>query len=530
MADETDPVEGVVYRAESFLAVGQVDRAETLVRDELGRRPGDANLLLMLAKIYEARRMWPEVISTAHATLEANPNSLTAHMMLAWAGYQVGDRDLMKRSLDEVLTHRPDQPTALMYLALHNAPDRTTAGRERTRSLIAQSLQNGGGNPWYTMMAAKLEVFLGRTAEARKLVDDGLAQNPTDPQLLTLKADLATDNAESMDIVSGLLATSPADASLRSRFDGLVAARRRALLSMLWLAPAFVALGVGLVSGGFRLSWMIGVAAASFTVWGARLQAVRKLPPLYRAELDSNAPWRVATRLGGRASALLTVVGGVLLATGVAPAAWLLVAATLCWVVTRFASLAQERRKAAEVDAEAAAMTEGTSASGRTLGPATRSVARQRWARAITTPLLLIPGFVFGLIPAGPPDEGSTARAAVGLISAIVALTALAEAVPWVRVPGRKAATFWGALRVAVPGFFVVVALLIALANLVAATSAWSAGRPASPGEGPSSPATIPPGYFDDLESPSPLPSLDIPDFDIPTIPPFDVPSTPPEG
>lgn len=537
MAEEADPVEGVVYRAESFLAVGQVDRAETLVRDELGRRPGDANLLLMLAKIFETRRMWPEVISTAQATLEANPDSLTSHMMLAWAGYQVGDRDLMKRSLDEVLTHRPDQPTALMYLALHNAPDRTKAGVERTRSLIGQSLQYGGGNPWYPMMAAQLEVFLGRTAEARRLVDDALAQNPTDAQLLKLKADLATDNEESMDIVSGLLASSPADASLRSRFDALVAARRRGLLSMLWLAPAVIALGVGLVDGGFRLSWMIGVAAASFTVWGARLRAVRKLPSSYRAEIDSNAPWRVATRFGGRASALLTFVGGILLATGVAPAAWVLVAATVGWAVTRFASLAQERRVAAAVDAESASMTtggaagggaaSGGSAGGRAAGPAMRAVARGRWSRAITTPLLLVPGFVFGLVPAGPPDEGSTARAAVGLIAAIVALTALAEAVPWVRVPGRTSGTVWGALRLAVPAVFVGIVLLVSLANLVSATAAWSSGRPVSPVDEPSSPATIPPGYFDDLESPSPLPTLDLPDIDIPSIPPIDVPSAP---
>jgi tetratricopeptide (TPR) repeat protein len=530
VAEEADPVEGVVYRAESFLTVGQVERAETLVRDELGRHPDDASLLLMLAKIYEARRMWPEVIATARATLEANPNSLTSHMMLAWAGYQVGDRDLMKRSLDEVLENLPDQPTALMYLALHNAPDRSKAGTERTRALMARSLEHGGGNPWYPMMAAQLEVFLGRSAEARRLVDMGLAQSPMDAQLLKLKADLATDNDESMGIVTGLLASSPADASLRSRFDALVAARRRALLSMLWLAPALIALGVGLVSGGLRVSWLIGVAAASFTVWGARLRAAKALPAPYRAELDSKAPWRVATRLGGRASALLTVVGGLLLATGVAPGAWLLVVATLGWVVTRLASLAKERRVAAEIDAQAKAMNGTERVDARAGGPAVRAVARGRWSRAVTTPLLVIPGCVFGLVPAGPPDEGSTARAALGLIAAIVGLMSLVEATPWVRQPGKASTTAWRIVRLAVPAVLLTVVALVSIANLVLASSGWASGRPAAPSDGPTTPATIPPGYFDDLESPSPLPTLDLPDFDVPTIPTIDVPPTAPEG
>jgi tetratricopeptide (TPR) repeat protein len=530
VAEEADPVAGVVYRAESYLAVGQVERAETLVRDELGRRPDDASLLLMLAKIYEARGMWPEVISTARATLEANPDSLTSHMMLAWAGHQVGDRDLMKRSLDEVLEHRPDQPTALMYLALHNAPDRSKAGIERTRALIARSLEHGGGDPWYTMMAAQLEVFLGRRSEARRLVDAGLAQNPLDAQLLKLKADLAIDNDESMGILTGLLASSPADASLRARFDALVAARRRALLSMLWLAPALIALGVGLTSGGLRVSWLIGVAAASFTVWGTRLRTVKALPAPYRAELDSTVPWRVATRVGGRMSASLTLLGCYLLVIGVAPGAWLLVLATLGWVVTRLASLAKERRVAAEIDAQAAAMAGAEPADARSGGPAVRAVARGRWSRAVTTPLLVIPGCVFGLIPAGPPDEGSTARAALGLIAAIVGLTSLVEATPWIRERGKASATAWRVVRLGVPAVLLTLVALVSLANLVSASGAWQPVRTSTPSDEPTSPAIIPPGYFDDLESPSPLPTFDIPDFHFPSIPPLDVPPTDPTG
>jgi tetratricopeptide (TPR) repeat protein len=521
-----DPVEGVVYRAEAFLAVGQIDRAETLLRDGLGQRPDDPALLLTLAKVFEARRLWPDVISTATAALEANPNSLNARMMIAWAAYQVGDRDLMKLHVDEVLSHRPDQPTALMYLALHAAPDRSTTGKRRTRDLIARSLEHGGGGPWFTVMAAKLEVFLGGSAEARRLVDDGLAQNPTDAQLLTLKADLAsTTTDESIDIVSGLLATSPADPSLRSRFDALVANQRRGLLVMLWVTPALVALGVWLTSGGFRIVSLIAVAALALVAWGARLSTVASLPAGYRRELDSKAPWRVATRYGGGAAAVLTVVGGVLLAVGVTPGAWVLACAVLGWVVTRFASLAHERAVAASADAELESMSGTADADSRVWGPATRGVVRGRWSRAFYTPLLLVPLCFVGLIPPDAPDEHSAARAVIGVIAAVVGLMSLAEAAPWARDPGRPATTFWRVLRLGIPGVLLALVLVGSLAHLTWATSAWAEGGPPAPSDDRTTPATISPDYLDNLQSPAPAPTIDIPDFDLPDI---DIPSVPP--
>jgi hypothetical protein len=169
-------------------------------------------------------------------------------------------------------------------------------------------------------------------------------------------------------------------------------------------------------------------------------------------------------------------------------------------------------------------------ADARSGGPAVRAVARGRWSRAVTTPLLVIPGCVFGLIPAGPPDEGSTARAALGLIAAIVGLTSLVEATPWIRERGNASATAWRVVRLGVPAVLLTLVALVSLANLVSASGAWQPGRTSTPSDEPTSPATIPPGYFDDVESPSPLPTLDIPDFHFPSIPPLDVPPTDPTG
>ncbi len=522
-----DTVDGVVYRAEAFLAVGQIDRAETLLRNELAQRPGDGALLLTLAKVFEERRQWPDVIDTATAALDANPNSLSARMMIAWAAYRLDRLDLMKEHVDVVLSHRPEHPTALMYLALHGVRDQSAPGKERTRTRYRQSLEHGGGDPWYTLMAAKIEVRLGRSSEARKLVDGGLEQHPMDASLLAFKADLSSTTVdESMDIVSGLLAGAPADPSLRARFDALVAQRRRGVLVMLWFAPALVAMGVVLTTGGFRTGWMIGVATASFTVWGIRNSTIEKLPPAYRAELASRAPWRIATRVAGRTSAALTFVGGILLAAGVVPAAWLLVLAALTWVVTRMASLAQEKRLAASADAELAVLRPGVVDRESGVGPSLNAVARGRWNRLFTTPFLLIPLCIPGLIPAGPADEGSAARAVIGVIAAIVGLTSVVEAASFRRRErGYPLVTAWRIVRLAVPTALLTTVLLVSLANLVSTTGAWTSGAPVTPVEQPSDPPTVPSDYFGDDETPVPLPSIDMPDFDLPSIPPLD-----PEG
>jgi tetratricopeptide (TPR) repeat protein len=526
-----DAVEGVVYRAESFLAVGQIDRAETLLRDELAQRPDDAVLLLALAKVFEARQQWREVVQTATAALEANPQSLNARMSIAWAAYRLRDFDLMKHHVDVVLAHRPEQPTALMYLALHASRDRSAAGKARIRELYRLSLQHSGGDPWYAVMAAKIEIWLANSAEARRIVDGALAVNPTDSELLQVKADLAsTSIEESMDIVSGLLASSPADPSLRARFDTLVAARRRAVTSMLWLAPALVGLAIAFLGGPFRTGALVAIGAASFTVWGIRNASIQALPPAYQADLASKAGWRVAVRFGGRTAALLTFVGAILLAFEVVAGARLLVLAAGGWSVVRLASMRQERRLAVGADTDLAAVKPGTVADdGSGLGPAGRRLRDARWRAAILTPLVLIPFYIMGVLPPFALNEGDAARAATGLIAVIVAITALVGAAPWVRAPGRPGVTGWRLARLVVPFVLLANVSLTILLNLVIVTGSWMMGYPSlDDGERPTptpAPATIPPGYFDDLESPVPIPTFTIPEFDLPSIPPLD-----PEG
>jgi hypothetical protein len=523
-----DEVEGVVYRAESYLSVGQDDRAERLLRDALREHPDDGALLLMLARVFEHRGSWAETVSAAAAALDANPNSLSARLLIAWASYQLSDLDEVKRQLDVVLSHVPENPTALMYLALWSSRDRSSAGRARTRGFVAQSLEHGGGDPWYTMMAARIELWLSNSAEARKLIDGGLAQHPTDTHLLQLKADLvSTRMDESLDIVNGLLANSPTDHALRERFESLVARRRRISLMALWVMPTTFAIGFTVDHAAWRAMWIVFGVVFGATLSADRRKFADQLPAAQRAQLTSKAPWRVVTRIGGRFAVVLAAFGVVGLLFGSFTGAWFLALSVFGWVAARLAGFSEERRIAASIDRDLAD-AKGEAISPRAMGPVTAKLARGRIRASFWMPLLAFVASLVALVPPGGTMQGTAARAAIGIIASVVTLTSFVEAAPWTIRLGATRSSVWLTIRLVVVGFVVLLIFAGSLGNLVAAPSfsGYDAPPADSPErEEPSGPATIPPDYVDDLETPQPLPSITIPDFDIPSFPPIETPA-----
>lgn len=425
----SEDVDSVVYRAESLLALGRTDQADELVRGALAHQPDEPALLLQLTRILEAQRRWPEVVSCAEAVLAVRPGLVEAQVLLAWSAYRLDRWDLMDEHLAAALARQPQNPSALMCLALGGLRDRSPAGRERVREHYRLALEHSGGAAWYVVQAAEIEVWLGRSATARTLVDDALERFPTDEDLLVMKANLsATPSEQSLGIVKGLLAASPTDTRLRALFDTLVARQRRRLLAMLWLSPALVGLGVMLLDGGWLALWVALVLVAGVLVWCVRTAALQGLPPAVQAELASTAPWRRVTRSCSRLSAWVGAIGGTVLAGGAVTGAWLAVVAVLLWVATRLASLVHERSQARRADAETAAAGAGTGR-GAALEPGRhlRDLAAGRRDQAPVTAVLLVPFVVLALVPmTAPVDEAG--RATLGIATAVVALLAYAEA------------------------------------------------------------------------------------------------------
>jgi tetratricopeptide (TPR) repeat protein len=512
-----DEIDGVVYRAESFLALGRSERAETLVRDALAQAPRDARLLLELARVLDDQERWSDVLTTTEAALVADPDLVPAHLLRAWSAYRLERWDVMDRHVAVVLARQPQNPVAHMCRALSGMRDRSPASRERVRESYRLALEHSGGTAWFVRTAAEIEVHLGRTADARRLVDEGLERFPTDAGLLVAKAGFdGTPTEESLDIVSGMLGSSPTDPRLHAMFDAIVSRRRRRLLTMLWLMPVLLALGVVVLGGGWRAGWVVLVLVAGFLVFGVRSATLERLPDAVRAELASRTPWRLVTRYGATLAVVAGAGGGVVLATGAAFGAWGLVVAVLAWAATRAAGLGYERAQARRADDAIAA---GSGADrGPRAGPETSRLVRERFRRAFVVPVLLLPLVFVALFPGASPEDDA-ARSAIGVIAAVVALVAVAEAVV-LTASVADGPSVRGVVLVVLPVLLAGALLVTSAGGVADAVREWGAQeRSRTPLVVPST-TTFDPDRF----TPRPAPSISIPTFDVPEIPDLGVP------
>jgi tetratricopeptide (TPR) repeat protein len=525
---------GAVYKAESFLAIGQVEKADTVVRTALGQDPADAELLLVLAQVLEHQSRWPEVIETAQAALASHPKSTSARLKIAWAAYRLDDYVLMREQVTAVLDQHPKSPQALMYLAIHDSLDGSTAGRERARTHYLQALEfSDGGTPWLIRTAARVEVTLGDVKQAGALIDSGLERFPTDVALLTAKADLkATPAGQSLTILEGLLSSSPMDPYLRSRFSRLLAERQREILIALWLVPVALTLGFTFLDHLWRVIPVIAVVVLGLGLMSLRAQSKNSFTPAMLATLDPRAQWRVVTRITSRISVTCVVVGGILLALNVPVGGWLLIAATLGWVVTRVATLRHEKSEARHFDEEIATQ-QGPAAASQPRkpanGPFSADLYRDRSQYAVVYTLLLFP---LALVALGgtyvsPPN---VAAHTLAVVVAVVALTTLAEPVRRSRFSARLTSVAWNALLLVLPAVFYGGLLAVSLTGLAGATAQWNAVNPTPPSsptqdDAPSDPEdplgdpTVGPVLPDFDATPKPMPTFTVPSFDF-TIPP----------
>jgi tetratricopeptide (TPR) repeat protein len=522
---------GAVYRAESFLAIGQLDKADTVVRTALGQDPGDAELLLVLARVLEQQRRWPEVIEAAQAALATKPHSISARLLIAWAAYQLDNNALMREHIDALLEQYPKNPQGLMYLAIHESSDRSAEGDARTRSHYLQALEHSdGGTPWLIRAAAHIEVSLGNGKEATALIDSGLERYPTDSALLTAKADLnATTTAQSLTILEGLLASSPTDPNLLARFSRLLSERQREMLIALWLVPVALALTVTFLGGVWRVLAFAAVIVLGLGLWSLRAASKDSFTPAMLATMDPRAPWRVVTRVTSRIAVACVVVGGIMLAVDNPVGGWLLLAASLGWVVTRIVSLTHEKSEARQFDDEIAALR-GPSADEQgqrpQYGPISSALYRDRGQYALVYTLLLFPVALVALggTYVSPPNAAAYALAA---IVSVVALTELAEPLRRSQLRATVRSVLWNALLVLTPAVFYAGLLTVSLTGLVGATVQWNeanAQRPAAPieDEGPNEDTgpTDTPVLPDFDATPQPMPTFTVPSFDF-TVPPI---------
>lgn len=511
----------VAVHAQAYLSIGQTDRAADLLERALAEDPDDLGLLLTLAKTRSAQGRWAEAVEVARAAVAVDAVSPAARLVLAEAALRLGDTVLTAEQAEVVLARRPEDPTALLLLAASGADDRSPAGRALTRERSRRALSSGD-EPWMIAMAARLETHAGKVSEARRLVSAGLERHPTDDGLLRARLDLASEPSdETVAVVEDLLAASPTDPDLHFRYLALVAQRRRRRLTALWAAPVATALGLTVLDGAWRFVWVALVLVLGLGSALGGLRESQGVPAPVRAGLALGGPWEWAERAAVRIGSLAVVLGSLVLAGGVPAGAVLLVVASGCWVVARAVQLRRERRSARDADAATRPVVGGTpsqaedrTTAGSPPGPATVSVAADRRFQALATPVLLLPVAALSLLPASTPED-LAARAALGLVAAVVALTAVTESVGWGPLPTVR--------RTAVVQRSVVVVLAVAAAVLLVpsadrmgqATAEWTRENPSTRDVGPTGEVrpTVPPSSL--TPAPSPSISVTVPDLSV---------------
>lgn len=493
--------EEVAYRAQAYLSIGQTDRAADLVQTALADAPEDLGLLLTLAKTRSAQGRWAEAVEVARSAVAVDADAVPARLVLAEAALRLGDTALTAEQSEVVLARRPEDPTALLLLAASGADDRSAAGRALTRERYRLALSVGDA-PWMVAMAARLEAHVGQVSEARRLVEAGLERFPTDDGLMQARLDLEPDpTEESLTVVADLLAASPTDPSLRFRYLALVAQRRRRRLAALWVAPVVTALGLTVLEGPWRFVW---VAVVLFLGLGTALGGVRDaqgVPAPVRADLALRTPWDIVERGLLRLGAFAVTLGALVLAGGETAGAAMLVLAALGWVGARAAQRHRERRSAHETDdatrpPDSRVSVTAARRGAADAGPATVSVAAGRRLQALVTPVILSPLAVLSLLPASTPED-LAARATLGVVAAIVALTAILDSIGWGRLPTVRRTALVQRSVVAV--FAVAAALLLVhSAGRLAEARALQVQEEPSPGG-----TTVP--------TPGPTPSISVP-------------------
>jgi tetratricopeptide (TPR) repeat protein len=542
-------VTGIVHRATAMRELGRLDRADQMIRDALAQDPTEPTLLLALSRVLGDQQRWDEAIDAAEAALATTDDPAPAHVEIAYAATRTGRWSLVEEHATAVLHESPGEPIALMHLAAAIAhTDRGTEGRERFRSLYREAFaRTGGGTPWTTAVAVWLERTAGSAAEAGHLVDAGLERWPTDRWLLGQKADLAgTTGTQTIEIYESLLADRPDDALIRARYDDAVRRRMLGLHAVLWVVPVVTAVGVVVTDGGWRTLWTVGTLVL-LALWGSAAFSIRrKLPEPVLHARDAPGLRRSATRWGRRLAVACGIAGTLALGADAAFGAYLLVIALVGWLVVRLVEGLHARHAARADDDQLAPphpTDETAQESRRAPGTMVAAALRRHRSSAIWVPVKLVPLYVFALWPeATNALDDRTGRGIIGVVAAVVALVAIAEAVGWDR---RRPAPYvaWRLVQRGIPAVLLATLLIVSGTQLVAAVSRTAElKRPSSgterqltpdsdsdtgvePDNEEESGGATPGGLMPGPSRPSPTPSIDI-NFNIPTIPPI----VPPEG
>ena len=165
----------------AYLRTGRLANAEKMLAPVLAKDPRDFVARLQRAEMRLASGKVPDAETDAAAALAVRPDSAEAHLLMARIHRDRNDLLGYRRELNEVLRIDPRLLAARIELA-HSL---TTANAGQTAvELLDAALPEDQHNPALIVERNTALYALGRYADMRKSVDQGLAAAPHDPDLL----------------------------------------------------------------------------------------------------------------------------------------------------------------------------------------------------------------------------------------------------------------------------------------------------------------------------------------------------------
>jgi tetratricopeptide (TPR) repeat protein len=467
----------VLFQADSYSSIGQHDRAIEMLTAALAEEPSSVRLLVALSSSYSSLRRYAESEEAAMAALAVDPASVEAKAELAWSALQRGRAAQMVTLAEEILAVEPDNPQAHLYVALGlvygRAPRRRIKDRARAEYRAALALVRSAN---YFYWAAEIERRLLDTTAAKAHVANGLEIDPTNVDLLKLRADQAPTVEEKISILSGVLATNPFDRSSRESLSEVYRRNRLSKYTIQWglifwltlVAGTTTGLGVVVIS---VIGWLVALVA-----WGRKNNATAGIPPEFAAMRKSSFRFGLLTSNLSFWWFITTLLGSILLANDVGGGLFVLLAAMVFWGLSHSIVVANDARNAvldSPLTAEAHEIPAGL-----------RDLARRRSIVGLAAPLglIVLAAVIMGLGNLGVVE----AQIAVGLevLCACAGLLYLGEGIVFICMtkPNRLALFKVFARLVVlggVLGFVLVTGLRVYSAGLAAAAPAHA---PVSPG------------------------------------------------
>jgi tetratricopeptide (TPR) repeat protein len=321
----TTQTAAALFQAGSFLDIGQPQRAVDVLTAALKADPQQSDLLAQLSRAYllagddDAAEQAAEAAQTA-----AGRPRLQSLITLINVAHHRLDHHRVCELARAVVAQWPSEPQGHIWYALGMTRLATTDDdRAVVRRAVATALELGDRSPLLLRNAAWIESRFGNRDGCLAHVDEGLASDPSNADLLKLRAWAVKDAKYSAKVMLGILAIDPMDSEASTSLERAVEARRAVLVRLIFLAPFLFTIAVLVPPVMPRTVAIVTVIAYLQFRAAPHVRYLRALPPAY-----VRTRWQGEGRTLIAASALI-VTGTALFAAGVPVAGPLVMAAGL---------------------------------------------------------------------------------------------------------------------------------------------------------------------------------------------------------